>query len=334
MPELRDVYPVPYIRALHHIVLVGSVVLGALSIFLRTSKVLGLIGISLAVTAMFLGGSTVQINEELTDGPFLGLDWFLINLIVFSVLFIPLERFFPKHSDQPIFRSSWRTDLTYFFFSAFLVQVTTLLTLKPAVMFFHWAVSPGLHSWVSGLPFVLQFIAILFFADLAQYWVHRLFHSVPVLWRFHSVHHSAESMDWLAGSRLHLVDVAVTRGITYIPIYLLGFGEGPLFTYVVFVSIQATFIHSNLRFEYGPLRWLIATPQFHHWHHTADAGVLDKNFAVHLPFLDRMFGTYHLPKSLWPESYGLAGDDNVRGSYLGQFLYPFLPQRKENRTGQ
>src|SRR5688572_26555425 len=67
MPELRDLYPIPYIRALHHIVLIGSVVLGALNMFLRTSKVLGLIGISLALTAMFLGGSTVQINEELTD---------------------------------------------------------------------------------------------------------------------------------------------------------------------------------------------------------------------------------------------------------------------------
>ena len=65
-------------------------------------------------------------------------------------------------------------------------------------------------------------------ADFTQYWVHRTFHAVPALWRFHAVHHSAEQMDWLAGSRLHLVDIAVTRGLTYVPIYVLGFAEGPL----------------------------------------------------------------------------------------------------------
>lgn len=46
-------------------------------------------------------------------------------------------------------------------------------------------------------------------ADFTQYWVHRTFHTVPWLWRFHAIHHSAEEMDWLAGSRLHLVDVIV-----------------------------------------------------------------------------------------------------------------------------
>ena len=94
--------------------------------------------------------------------------------------------------------------------------------------------------------------AILFVADLTQYWVHRAFHRVPWLWRFHRIHHSAETMDWLAGSRLHLVDIAVTRGLSYVPVYVLGFAEAPLFAYVVFVSIQATFIHANLRFELRP----------------------------------------------------------------------------------
>ena len=102
-------------------------------------------------------------------------------------------------------------------------------------------------------------------------------------------------MDWLAGSRLHLVDVAVTRGLTYVPIYVLGFAEAALVAYVVFVSVQATFIHANVRFEFGPLRWLVATPRFHHWHHGTEPEAVDKNFAVHLPVLDWLFGTFHLP---------------------------------------
>jgi sterol desaturase/sphingolipid hydroxylase (fatty acid hydroxylase superfamily) len=96
---------------------------------------------------------------------------------------------------------------------------------------------------------------------------------------------------------LHLVDVAVTRGLTYVPIYLLGFAEGPLFAYLVVVSAQATFIthHANVRFEFGPFKWLIARPQFHHWHHADEVEAIDKNFAVHLPASDAIFGTMYLP---------------------------------------
>jgi lathosterol oxidase len=247
----------------------------------------------------------------LTDGPFLGLDWFLLNLIVYSAVFIPLERLFARRREQPIFRHGWRTDLVYFFVSALLVQVTTLLTLRPAMALFARAANQGAQSAVASWPFVVQFAAILLLTDLTQYRVHRLFHRVPALWRFHAIHHSADAMDWLAGSRLHLVDVAVTRGMTYVPIYVLGFAEAPLFAYVAFVSIQATFIHANMRFTFGPLRWLLATPQFHHWHHGAEREAVDKNFAVHLPVLDWLFGTFYLPADRWPASYGLAGGKPV-----------------------
>jgi sterol desaturase/sphingolipid hydroxylase (fatty acid hydroxylase superfamily) len=184
-----------------------------------------------------------------------------------------------------------------------------------------------LQAWVTRQPFVFQFAGILLLTDLTQYWIHRLFHVVPALWRFHAIHHSAETMDWLAGSRLHLVDVAVTRGLTYVPVYILGFAEAPLFAYVTFVSIQATFIHANVRFEFGPLRWILATPQFHHWHHGAERDAIDKNFAVHLPMLDWLFGTFFLPKGRWPTSYGLADGHPLPHGYMRQFLYPLVPRR-------
>src|SRR5690606_17877607 len=63
-------------------------------------------------------------------------------------------------------------------------------------------------------PLALQFLGCVLVADLTQYGIHRAFHRVPWLWRFHAVHHSVETMDWIAGSRLHLVDVIVTRGST------------------------------------------------------------------------------------------------------------------------
>jgi lathosterol oxidase len=130
-------------------------------------------------------------------------------------------------------------------------------------------------------------------------------------------------MDWLAGSRLHLVDVAVTRALSYVPTYLLGFAEAPLFAYIAFVSIQATFIHANLRWELAWLGRFLATPQFHHWHHGAEPDAVDVNFAVHLPVLDRLFGTHHLPRGRWPAAYGLASGERMPSGWFAQLVAPF-----------
>nr|WP_257724509.1 sterol desaturase family protein [Luteitalea pratensis] len=92
-------------------------------------------------------------------------------------------------------------------------------------------------------------------------WVHRTFHTVGFLWPFHAIHHSVEEMDWLAGSRLHLVDVILTRGLTYVPIFLLGFSRPALLVYVFLVAAQATFIHANVRWTLTPLRRLVAWGQ-------------------------------------------------------------------------
>ena len=326
-PEARALYPVPWVRGLLHLVLVGAFVLGAISLSLRRNKMLGTIGVLCTLIAALLGGSRVPVEGELQQGPFLGLDWFLLNLIVYSAIFIPIERLFARLPEQGIFRPGWRTDLTYFFVSALLVQLTTILTLKPAMVLFDWAVIPGVQQMIRGLPGIVQFIFLIVAADVTQYWVHRAFHAVPSLWRFHAIHHSADQMDWLAGSRLHLVDVAITRGLTYVPIYLLGFADGPLFAYLVVVSAQATFIHANVRFEFGPLKYLVATPQFHHWHHAAEHDAIDKNFAVHLPVIDMLFGTAHLPNR-WPAAYGITAGEPPPDGYVRQFLWPFRPPLK------
>lgn len=331
MPELRALYPVPYIRALLQVILISSFVLGVISIYLRRSKSIGGVGILLTLAAALFGGSRVSIDGELRDGPFLGLDWFLLNIIAFSLIFVPLEQLFPYRREQPIFREFWKTDLAYFFVSHVFIQLVTILTLKPAMIFFEWATSPALRAFFASQNVILQFVGILVIADLTQYWVHRLFHSVPRLWMFHAVHHSAATMDWLAGSRLHLVDIAVTRALSYVPIYWLGFAEGPLFAYIIFVSVHATFIHSNFRIEFGPLKWLIATPRFHHWHHTSDSTSLDKNFAVHLPVIDRIFGTYYFPPAAWPTGYGVKDADLPPSGFFAQLVFPFGRAKKANK---
>ncbi len=133
MPQLRAYYPLPIVRALLHICLVSAFLLGLVSISLRRNKWLGGLAMAITLAAGLLGGSQVSAQREVTpEGPFLGLDWFLLSFIFWSAVFIPLERMFALRPEQPIFRHGWRTDMVYFFVSSLLVQFTTLLTIKPA----------------------------------------------------------------------------------------------------------------------------------------------------------------------------------------------------------
>ena len=94
------------------------------------------------------------------------------------------------------------------------------------------------------------------------------------------------------------------------PRIVLGFSQAALMVYVFIVAAQATFIHANVRWEFKPLRRLVATPAFHHWHHSAEREAIDRNFAVHTPVWDLLFGTYYLPAH-WPARYGLSGRHDV-----------------------
>ena len=320
VPDARALYPMALIRFLIHVLLVGAFGLALLSIVLSRRAPLGLTALALVLAALLLGGSQVDVGS-LDGARYLGLDWFLLNVLVLAMLFVPLEQVFAR-LPQPVLRRAWTTDLAHFAVSHLLVQVTVLLTLMPAAIFFHWAVHPALQAAVASQPYVVQFVEILLLADLSEYAIHRLFHAVPVLWRFHAVHHSSEVMDWLAGSRMHLVDVLVTRALAFVPLYVLGFAPPAVYAYLVFVSFHAVFIHANVRFRFGRLAHVIATPQFHHWHHAADRDAVDKNFAVHLPVLDRLFGTYYMPPGRWPTAYGIDGRP-VPVDYGGQLLYPF-----------
>jgi lathosterol oxidase len=257
--------------------------------------------------------------------PHLGLDWFVLDLLVLALVFVPLERAFALVRAQRILRFGWRTDLAHFFVSHLLVQVLALLTIAPAGLLFGGIVSPRLQAWVAGRPLLLQFVAAVAIADLFQYGVHRAFHAVPWLWRFHAIHHSSTAMDWLAGSRLHLFDVVMTRAITFVPLFVLGFAPSALLAYLVFVAFQAVALHANLRFRFPGLRWILATPAFHHWHHAVSP--VDKNFAIHLPVIDRVFGTAWEPGD-FPERYGIGGEPVPEG-WGRQLVWPLRRPRAQ-----
>jgi sterol desaturase/sphingolipid hydroxylase (fatty acid hydroxylase superfamily) len=182
------------------------------------------------------------------------------------------------------------------------------------------------RAWIGALPFAVQFMAIMFLTDFVQYWVHRAFHRIPRLWRFHAVHHSARSMDWMAGARMHFLEIFALRATTVIPMFVLGFSANAMNFYIFVVYLYSTFVHANLNWRFRFIEKLLVTPRFHHWHHGIEDEAVDVNFAIHFPLLDRLFGTYHLPKDQWPSGYGVQGHPVTLG-YWKQFKYPFRREK-------
>ena len=245
-------------------------------------------------------------------------------LAVLVVIFVPLERLFAAHP-QKILRKGIGADLGYFFVSSLLPAAVISGPMAFLAWIIHRAVPSGFLAITGSWPFWVQAIAALFVSEIGYYWAHRLSHEIPFLWRFHSIHHSAEEVDFLVNTRAHPVDLVFSRFCALVPIYVLGLGSprtasGSLVP-VIATLITTTwgfFIHANLRFRFGPLEWLISTPAFHHWHHTL-SGPINRNYASTLPWLDRVFGTHYLPKE-WPAAYGT--EEKLPGNLTDQLFYP------------
>ena len=78
---------------------------------------------------------------------------------------------------------------------------------------------------VLALPGPVQFVVALTVAEIAAYWAHRATHQVPLLWRFHKVHHASAQLDWLAAAHLHPVDQIFVRTAAVVPLFVLGFSR-------------------------------------------------------------------------------------------------------------
>jgi sterol desaturase/sphingolipid hydroxylase (fatty acid hydroxylase superfamily) len=249
-----------------------------------------------------------------------------ISLFVLAAVFYPLEKAFPARQGQKILRREWFTDLCFMFGQYLLwggVVLTALLWVRDGLG--HW-MPQGFRAGVAAQPWWLQAIQVIVLSDLFVYWGHRLQHQVDFLWKFHSIHHSAEHLDWLAAHREHPLDGLYTQTLINLPAFLLGFPLETLAALVAFRGLWAIYIHSNVRLPIGPLRLLIGAPELHHWHHARER--VSWNYANLSPLMDWIFGTYHCPKHEPPE-LGVA--EPMPRSYLGQLWFPFAKTFRRKR---
>jgi sterol desaturase/sphingolipid hydroxylase (fatty acid hydroxylase superfamily) len=246
-------------------------------------------------------------------------------LVGLTLIFLPLERFFALHRRKRGRRLA--ADLGYYVLNSLaptLIMAAPLSLLAAAVR----AATPDAYLAVlAALPLWAKLVAALLIGEVGSYWGHRLSHQVPFLWRFHVIHHAPEHVDWLINTRAHPLDVVFTRLSGLVPIYALSLAQpsagGSLAPVLLtlFGTFWAFFIHANVRWRFGPLEHLIATPAFHHWHHTNDEH-RDHNYTALFPFVDRLFGTYYLPRA-WPPRYGV--DEPPPSAIVDELLHPLSP---------
>lgn len=243
----------------------------------------------------------------------------IIALILLPAVFWPLERLFSARKGQAWLRPRLLTDLA-FMAGQYLVWTTValwlLVQLEGALGFF---VPLALRDGFATVPFALQALLVVLLGDLSVYWFHVASHRVPLLWRFHSIHHSSRHLDWIAAHREHPVDGLLTQLAINLPAMVLGVDVSLLAGLVAFRGLWAIFIHSNVRLPLGPLRVLFGAPELHHWHHLETTDTRH-NFANLAPWTDLLFGTYHCPRGdeTWP--LGNPGEP-VRG-YLEHLVSP------------
>jgi sterol desaturase/sphingolipid hydroxylase (fatty acid hydroxylase superfamily) len=265
-------------------------------------------------------GATSVLGTVLVDRSGLGL---AVALFVFVV---PFETLFPRHSSQRVRRPGLGTDLAFALSTPLLSTVSILSALIIGALSFAWL--PGLlfRPLITALPAVLVPVIGAALFDLVGYWSHRLAHEIPVLWRFHRVHHSAEHLDWLSGIRLHPLD-GVLLGPPALFLIAAGFPAKTTGVLAVGQTLIGLFLHANVRWRWRPLHRIVATPDFHHWHHANEPDAIHTNYAAFFPIWDLLFGTYRIPVDRQPVRYGVDGP--VPSTFVGLLCQPLIGLRRK-----
>jgi len=223
-------------------------------------------------------------------------------------------------------RRSLRTDFGYMILgpaAAFLSRTLTLSAVVGCAVLARRHVGPELMEGfgpVVNQPRWAIVLEMLVVSDFIYYWVHRLAHTVPVLWRFHAVHHSTRHLRWSSALRAHPAEIYL-HVVTAAPLFLVGFPVDALAAFAPLTTVYAILIHTNVNVSLRWLSYALNSPRYHGWHHALDAKDGGVNFGGFFPVFDAIFGTYKLPDRL-PDAFGID-DPDMPEACVAQLAYPF-----------
>jgi sterol desaturase/sphingolipid hydroxylase (fatty acid hydroxylase superfamily) len=221
------------------------------------------------------------------------------------------------------------TDLCYWFFIPVITRYLRIgLLIVGAAALFHITTANGLiafydngHGPLAALPLVAQMVIFLIGEDIVLYVTHRWFHGEK-MWKYHAVHHSSEELEWISAARFHPVNLFLGSVAADVIMLIIGISPNVLVVLGPLTIAHSAFVHANLDWTLGPFKYVIASPVFHRWHHTAADRGGEKNFAATFPVLDLLFGTFYMPAGERPDNYGIA-DREFPSSFSAQLVHPF-----------
>lgn len=204
----------------------------------------------------------------------------------------------PKRELLQLRRFRWVSNIGLIIFSSVLVRFILPTAAIGVAMHVEQENIGFLNNY--DLPFLTQFILAFILMDLSIYFQHVMFHSLPLFWRFHRVHHSDIDCDITTGLRFHPLEMIISIIFKFLVIASVGV---PVLTVVIFeiiLNAASMFSHSNIKIPLGierVIRWFIVTPDMHRTHHSVHENETNSNFSFFISAWDRLFGTYiHQPK--------------------------------------
>jgi sterol desaturase/sphingolipid hydroxylase (fatty acid hydroxylase superfamily) len=145
------------------------------------------------------------------------------------------------------------------------------------------------------MPAWMSVVAGVFMLDFIIYLQHVMFHTIPVFWRLHMMHHADLDIDLSTGLRFHPVEIFLSMGIKMAAVAAFGIPVLAVLIFEVILNATSMFNHSNvylpLRFDRF-LRLLVVTPDMHRVHHSVTIRETNSNFGFNFPWWDRLLGTY------------------------------------------
>jgi sterol desaturase/sphingolipid hydroxylase (fatty acid hydroxylase superfamily) len=244
-----------------------------------------------------------------------------------------LERIMPWRPQQKAWRDQIGQDFFWLVFNGHYAGV--LLAALAG-----WAIHSLSHLWGERLPSLahikllngsslwVQFLIFLLVKDFLEWCIHNLLHRVPWLWEFHKLHHSITELDWIGNMRFHWMEIVLYRGLTYLPLFLLGVDRRVILWIAVFSTLIGHLNHSNVDLDWGIFRWVLNSPRLHVWHHdVVNHKRSGQNFGIIFSLWDFLFGTVYLPARQQPEHLGFEGMERFPKGLLQRLVYPFWKRR-------
>ncbi|SFI65540.1 sterol desaturase family protein [Bradyrhizobium sp. cf659] len=250
--------------------------------------------------------------------------------LALAAVFTVLEHFWACNPGTPWWRKrEIVTDICYWFFVPVFARTMRIgLLIVGASLLFNIHDADDLiafydngHGPLALLPLWVQAALFLVLSDFMLYWLHRLFHGGE-FWKYHAIHHSSEEISWISAARFHPVNLMLgTIGVDVV-LLMAGISPNVMVWLAPFTTFHSAFVHANLNWTFGPFKYVLATPVFHRWHHTALEEGGDTNFAGTFPLWDVLFGTFRMPEGQLPQDYG-KDEATMPKEIAGQLAYPF-----------